>query len=46
MPNPVLLLALGAVNLGAAVYFARNLPDAASAAAAHIPVEAAVRPGE
>ncbi len=46
VPNPILLLALGAVNLGAAAYFGRNLPDAASAAAAYLPVEAAVRPGE
>ncbi|WP_237479866.1 MFS transporter [Lichenibacterium dinghuense] len=46
VPNPILLLALGAVNLGAAVYFGRNLPDAAAAAAAYIPVDAAVRAGE
>ena len=46
VPNPVLLLVLGAANLGAALYFRRNLPDAAAAAADHIPSEAAMRPGE
>ena len=46
VPNPILLIGLGLSNLVAAVYFGRNLPDAAATAAAYIPVEAAVRPGE
>ena len=44
VPNPVLLIALGVANLGAAVFFARNLPDAA--AAGFRPAAAALRPGE
>ena len=46
VPNPLLLVLLGAANLGAAVYFHRNLPDPAAAAADYVPAGAAVRPGE
>lgn len=47
VPNPILLVLLGAANLAAAVYFYRNLPDAAAAeAAGALPGGAAVRPGE
>ena len=46
VPNPVLLLALGAANLGAAVYFHKRLPDPDAAAAGYVPDEASARPGE
>ena len=46
VPNPLLLVALGVANLGAAAFFGHNLPDPAAAAAAHIPASAALRPGE
>ena len=46
VPNPLLLVALGAANLGAALYFRRNLPGPTAAAAAFVPGNAAVRPGE
>ena len=46
VPNPLLLVLLGAANLGAAGYFHRNLPDPAAAAADYAPAGAAVRPGE
>ncbi len=46
VPNPVLLIGLGAANLGAAVYFYRNLPDAAASDRGALPADAVVRPGE
>ncbi len=46
VPNPALLLVLGLANFGAAAYFWRNLPDAASAAADYTGAAAALRPGE
>jgi hypothetical protein len=45
VPNPALLLVLGVANFGAALYFARNLPDPA-AAAEGAAADLAVRPGE
>lgn len=45
VPNPILLVVLGVANLAAAVYFHRNLPDPAAAAADYAPAGAAVRPG-
>ena len=45
VPNPLLLVVLGAANLGAAFYFYRNLPDPAAASGGCVPQDAAVRPG-
>ena len=45
VPNPLLLVALGAANLGAAFYFYRNLPDPAAASGGCVPQDAAVRSG-
>ena len=45
VPNPLLLVVLGAANLGAAFYFYRNLPDPAEASGGCVPQDAAVRPG-